>query len=366
MSVYIFALLLLCLFGIKFSFKDGFEDYMSVQKTGAIKGIFVIIVFFQHARQYVTIEKTAVNEPFTQFMLFLGQLMVVVFLFYSGYGVALGLQKKPRYVLTIPKKRILSVWYHFAVAIVIFFVVGRLLGTKYDLVRLLKSFVGLSAVGNSVWFIFTILMLYALTFFVFVFAKDKMIIPTAVLTVLSFALMLVLRELKGKEYWWYDTLMCYPLGMWYYIAKPTVDKLLLKDFSRWFSMTAIVTTVFGFIAFLMPIYHRTRKLFIPEALVFALVIVLVSMRVSIDNKVLRWFGKRVFSIYILQRIPMIIFSKLALKSNPVLFTLVCFAVTVVIAELFDRLLEKCDILLHIKKAPPKKLEAVAKADKTDA
>lgn len=46
MSVYIFALLLLCLFGIKFSFKDGFEDYMSIQKTGSIKGIFVIIVFF--------------------------------------------------------------------------------------------------------------------------------------------------------------------------------------------------------------------------------------------------------------------------------------------------------------------------------
>ena len=366
MSVYIIALLLLCLFGIKFSFKDGFEDYMSVQKTGSIKGIFVIIVFLSHIRQYVKLEKTPVNEPFTDFMLFLGQLMVVAFLFYSGYGIALSLEKKPRYALKIPKRRILSVWYHFAVAVLIFFCVSRLLGTKYDLLRLLKSFIGLSAVGNSVWFIFTILMLYALTFLVFVFAKNKIIIPTAVFTVLSFALMLGLRALKGKEYWWYDTLMCYPLGMWYYIAKPTVDKLLLKDFSRWFSATGAVITVFGYLAYLLPIYNKTRKLFIPEALVFALVIVLVSMRVSIDNKVLRWFGKRVFSVYILQRIPMMIFSKLGLNSNPVLFTLVCLAATAVIAELFDRLLDKCDILLHIKKAPPKKPLASAKADKTDA
>lgn len=366
MSVYIFALLVLCLVGIKFSFKDGFEDYMSVQKTGSIKGIFVIIVFLSHIRQYVKLEKTALNEPFTDFMLFLGQLMVVAFLFYSGYGVALSLEKKPRYALTIPKRRIFSVWYHFAFAIVIFFVVSRLLGTKYDFVRLLKSFVGLSAVGNSVWFIFTILMLYALTFLVFVFAKDKIVLPTAVFTVLAFALMVGLRILKGKEYWWYDTLMCYPLGMWYYIAKPTIDKYLLKDFSKWFSAAAITVTVFGYLAYLLPIYHKMRKIFIPEALVFALVIALVSMRVSVDNKVLRWFGKRVFSVYILQRIPMMIFSKFNLNSKPVLFTLVCLVSTVIIAELFDRLLDKCDVLLRIKKAPQKKTAPAAAKKKEEA
>ena len=366
MSVYIFALLVLCLVGIKFSFKDGFEDYMSVQKTGSIKGIFVIIVFLSHIRQYVKLEKTALNEPFTDFMLFLGQLMVVAFLFYSGYGVALSLEKKSRYALTIPKRRIFSVWYHFAFAIVIFFVVSRLLGTKYDFVRLLKSFVGLSAVGNSVWFIFTILMLYALTFLVFVFAKDKIVVPTAVFTVLAFALMVGLRILKGKEYWWYDTLMCYPLGMWYYIAKPTIDKYLLKDFSKWFSAAAITVTVFGYLAYLLPIYHKMRKIFIPEALVFALVIALVSMRVSVDNKVLRWFGKRVFSVYILQRIPMMIFSKFNLNSKPVLFTLVCLVSTVIIAELFDRLLDKCDVLLRIKKAPQKKTAPAAAKKEEEA
>ena len=44
MNLFILALLLICIFGIKFSFKDGFEDYMSPDKTGAIKGIFVIII----------------------------------------------------------------------------------------------------------------------------------------------------------------------------------------------------------------------------------------------------------------------------------------------------------------------------------
>ncbi len=354
MSVYLLALVLVCLFGIKLSFKEGFDDYMSLQKTGSIKGIFVIIVFLSHIRQYIKLEKTALDIPFSDFMVFLGQLMVVMFLFYSGYGVALSLKKKPGYAKTIPARRIFSVWYHFAFAVLIFFVVGKILGKNYDIKRLLLSFVGLSDVGNSVWFIFTILMLYALTFLVFIFAKDKLVVGTGIFTVLAFALLLVLRKYKSGEAWWYDTLMCYPLGMWFFIAKPTVDKYLLKDFSKWFSACGAVIAVFAYLAYLLPQYHRMRKIFIPEALVFALVIVLVSMRVSIDNPILRWFGKRVFSIYILQRIPMIILSHFSLNTKPILFTFLSLIATIAIAEVFDRLLEKCDILLHIKKAPAKK------------
>ncbi len=348
MVFFLAALLILCLVGIKFSGKEGFDDYMSPSKTGAIKGIFVIIVLFSHVRQYVTLGTNPFHKSFNDFMLFLGQLMVVMFLFYSGYGVTLGLAKKDGYVKTLVSKRALKVLLHYDIAILIFYFLGLALGKNYTLKKLLLSFIGLDAVGNSVWFIFVILILYVITWISFLFVKKRVILGTAITTVLSLVSVVVLYILKGKEYWWYDTLLCYPLGMWYAIAKPYIDKFLLKDFNRWFSVTAIMLSVFILLNDLFPIYHKSRKIFIPMALVFTLLIVLITMRVSINNGVLRWFGKRVFGIYILQRIPMIILQHFGMNSSPLLFAAVSFAVTIVLAEIFERGMDKLDTALKLR------------------
>lgn len=342
MVFFLASLLVLCLVGIKFSGKEGFEDYMSPQKTGAIKGIFVIIVLFSHVRQYVTLGTNPFHEPFNDFMLFLGQLMVVMFLFYSGYGVTLGLAKKEGYVKTLLSKRALKVLLHYDIAILIFYFVGLALGKNYSLKKLLLSFIGLDAVGNSVWFIFVILILYVITWAAFRFIKKRVVLGTAITTVLSLVCVAVLYLLKGKEYWWYDTLLCYPLGMWYAIAKPHIDKFLLRDSGKWFTATAITLSLFLLLNDLFPIYHKSRKIFIPMALLFALLIVLVSMRVSVNNGVLRWFGKRVFGIYILQRIPMIILQHFGLNDSPFLFAAVSFAITIVLAEIFERCTDRLD------------------------
>lgn len=348
MVFFLAALLILCLVGIKFSGKEGFDDYMSPSKTGAIKGIFVIIVLFSHVRQYVTLGTNPFHKSFNDFMLFLGQLMVVMFLFYSGYGVTLGLAKKDGYVKTLVSKRALKVLLHYDIAILIFYFLGLALGKNYTLKKLMLSFIGLDAVGNSVWFIFVILILYVITWISFLFVKKRVILGTAITTVLSLVSVVVLYILKGKEYWWYDTLLCYPLGMWYAIAKPYIDKFLLKDFNRWFSVTAIMLSVFILLNDLFPIYHKSRKIFIPMALVFTLLIVLITMRVSINNGVLRWFGKRVFGIYILQRIPMIILQHFGLNDSPLLFAAVSFAVTIVLAEVFERCMDKLDTALKLR------------------
>ena len=73
------------------------------------------------------------------------------------------------------------------------------------------------------------------------------------------------------------------------------------------------------------------------------------MRISLNNAVLRWFGKRVFGVYILQRIPMIVLSHFGAESKPVLFTAACIAITIVIAEVFERLMGRLDIALHLSK-----------------
>ncbi|MBR3780243.1 MAG: acyltransferase family protein [Clostridia bacterium] len=349
MIFFLAALLVLCVIGIKFSGKNGFEDYMSPQKTGAIKGIFVIIVLFSHVRQYITLTSEWYDKPFTDFMLFLGQLMVVMFLFYSGYGVTLGLAKKDGYVKSLISKRALKVLLHYDIAILIFYFLGLALGKNYTIKKLLLSFIGLDAVGNSVWFIFVILILYIITWISFLFVKKKAVLGTAITTVLSVAAVVVLWLLKGKEYWWYDTLLCYPLGMWYAISKPYIDKALVPSFGKWAISTGITLAAFITLNHFFILNGKIRAIFIPMALVFTLLTVLVSMRISINNGVLRWFGKRVFGIYILQRIPMIILQHFGMNDSPLLFAAVSFAVTIVLAEVFERCMDKLDSALKLSK-----------------
>lgn len=355
MSVFILALQLICVAGISFRFKNGFEDYMSPSKTGAIKGIFVIIVFFSHVRQYIAVPQTGVNKLFFGVLVFLGQLMVVMFLFYSGYGIAVSVAKKDGYVKTIPKKRVLKVWLDFAIAVTIFFFVSRAIGIRYDIKQLLWSLLGLKTVGNSNWFIFVIIILYILTFIAFAITggKKHLIAGVVAITVLSVAATGVMWHFFGNLYWWYDTIMCYPLGMWYYVAKPYIDKKLLGSFDRWFAAVAASAIFFSTLKALLGALKGSRIVFIPMALVFAIGVVLVSMRISINNAVLRWFGSRVFGIYILQRIPMMILRYFGCNTNPVIFTAVCFAITIVLAEIFERATGKLDEWLHIT---PKKLK----------
>lgn len=349
MVFFLAALLILCLVGIKVTGKTGFEDYMSPEKTGAIKGIFVVIVLFSHVRQYITLAPEWYDKPFADFMLFLGQLMVVMFLFYSGYGVTLSLAKKDGYVKTLLSKRALKVLLHYDIAILIFYLLGLALGKNYSTKKLLLSFIGLDAVGNSVWFIFVILILYIITWISFRFVKKRVILGTAITTVLSVAAMILLIYFRKNEYWWYDTLLCYPLGMWYAIAKPHIDKALIPSFGKWAICTGVTLAAFITLNHFLQINGKTRVIFVPMALVFALLVVFASMRISINNGILRWFGKRVFGIYILQRIPMIILQHLGMNDSPLLFAAVSFAITIVLAEIFERAMDKLDKTLKLSK-----------------
>lgn len=355
MAIYIALAAVFALAGIKFGIKNGFDDYMSPEKTGAVKGLFTFIVLLSHTRQYYTLTQDAANKPFIAVMSWLGQLMVVMFLLYSGYGVSCAIKNKEGYVRTIPVKRAFKVWYHFALCIVIYYVTGLLLGKMYTVKMMLLALVGISGVGNSSWFIIVIILLYLATWIAFSITKNRhMVIGTLLTTLLSFGVFLAVRKLKGSDYWWYDTIMCYPLGMWYALAKPYLDKALLGRFFAWLAAAAASAALFIGADKLMIYDGGTRNIFVIKALLFGILVVIVSMRISINNPVLQWFGKHVFGVYILQRIPMIVLHHYGISEDPVFFTAITIIVTVIIAALFDRFTDWLDVKLKLSK-PRKKV-----------
>lgn len=344
MIIFLIILLIICLVGSKYDFRNGFNDYCSMEKTNSAKGIFVIIVFLSHLRQYISPADNIFNTSFASFMNYTGQLMVVLFLFFSGYGIAVSFSKKQNYVKTIPFNRIFKTWYHFAVAVCIFEFVGIITKKPYGTKQFFIALTGWESVGNSNWFIFDILVLYCITYIIFTVTKKKNIQTGIILTTLLSAVATAVLYYAGKDPWWYNTIMCYPAGMIFSLKKDRIDAFLSKkNYSRPFCF-GILFIIFTLLKFG---YDKTKNelLFIVTAIIFAFAYVMLMSVISVDNKILRFFGNHIFSIYILQRIPMGILSSLGLNKNTVLFSVSCLILTIFISVLFDKTMNYSDKII---------------------
>lgn len=100
----IIILLFLIIYNSKFNIKGFFNDYLQRDKTLAIKGIFVILVFYRHCSSYIYLN-SIIDKPMIILNAILLQCIVAMFLFYSGYGIYEQIkQKKDTYIKDFPKK----------------------------------------------------------------------------------------------------------------------------------------------------------------------------------------------------------------------------------------------------------------------
>ncbi len=347
MNLYLLFIVVLSLIGIKFFIKDFNKEYLSKDTTSSIKGIFILIVFYSHLVTYTIIQRSK-DFMMLEVRNFLGQLMVTMFLFYSGYGIYESIKKKKKeYVKSIPTKRILITLFNFDIAIISFIIVNHFLNRVYPLKNILLSFIGWEGIGNSNWYIFGILIMYLITYLSFTFFdKDnkKALISNWVLTIIFVLFMSVY-----KEDYWYNTLFCYPLGLTYSYFKDKIEKVLFNN-KKYF--IALLVVLFSFVAFRGLtatdwIYYQLMSM------AFCLLIVLLTMKISVKNKYLKWFGDNLFWLYILQRIPMLVLTKYGYASHAYRFALASFVITILMALcysfVFNRVNEKILTLFKVKK-----------------
>ncbi len=340
-------LVAIIVYGMKIMPKDSFnKDYLSRENTTAIKGIFVFLVFMSHFAQYFPLGATP-GDPYYFIRRNSGQLVVTMFLFYSGYGIMESVKRKgPDYIKSFPKQRVLKTMFHLDVAVLLFAVLNIALGNTIKIKALLLSFIGWSSIGNSNWFMFTIMVQYLLVFIAFTLFKKKKPLAIAAVTALSVGFILVMKEYK--EPYWYNTALCLPLGLIYSYAKEYIEKAVTKNNIIYFGILVILAGAY------LVSHKLSKSLVFYEAwtIIFTLIVVMLSMKASVNNKALTWLGNHVFSVYILQRIPMIIFTKLNIDfhSTTICFA-VCFIITVIISELFDKAMGFADSKLFKAKAP---------------
>ena len=103
--------------------------------------MFVILVIFQHWSQYVELNGIY-DEPYLVLQAHLNQMIVAMFLFYSGYGMMESTKAKGiAYIKGIPGKRLLTVLVNFDIAVLIFFVVKSILGETFQVSTILFSLI---------------------------------------------------------------------------------------------------------------------------------------------------------------------------------------------------------------------------------
>lgn len=323
------SLILVMMFSLNIYKDKGInENYLSKDTTLAIKGIFIMLVFLSHARSYV--DFNFITDTYViQFLNMVGQLMVTLFLFYSGYGIYESIKRKDmKYVDSLPVNRIGKTFFDFSIAIFLFILLNIFLNKKLVLSNVLLSFTGWSSIGNSNWYMFAIFTLYILTYVSFkLFGKNKFI-SICCMTVLSFGYVYVMSKLKPNVF--SNTYLCYMAGMWYSYFKDVINKILNKHMVLYYVLFVVLL---GLFIYLYPDRHHHLMYHNAVCIFFSLSVILLSMKITFNSKILIWLGKNLFWIYILQRIPMMILVHYGVADfSPLLFILVSFVVTLFMSK----------------------------------
>lgn len=330
-------LIVLVIFMIFYKSKIGNNnDYLSYRQTTAINGCFIILVFFRHLSEYTSFNGI-LDIPMNLINKYMSQLIVVMFLFNSGYGIMESIKNKDDYINTIPKKRIFNTWLQFALCVLMYIIVILAMGTNLSIRHILLSFIGWDSIGNSNWYIFVMLFMWLFTWVSFKIVKNnykKSLFMTAFLSIV-FSIILMIA---GKGDYWYNTILCYPFGMLYSLYKDKVDNYIKKDKVNWIKIFIIVIVLFGIFSILLLKNPKFILAYEIESVLFAIIIVMLSMKIKINNNVAYWFGQNLFGLYMLQRIPMILLSNVQLNSY--VYALLCFVFMIILGYLFNKLYKK--------------------------
>ena len=328
--LYLLFILVLTLWGIKFSRED---DYLSKEQCNSIKGIFILMICLTHSMQYIRASGysfpgiDALTPIFTSYI---GQLVVVMFLFYSGYGVALQIRNKgEQYVQQMPRHRILKTLLNFDVAVCAFILLALLLSQPLSISQVLLSFVAWDSVGNSNWYIFVILLCYSFTYI-----AGKIYYNHLGMVLLFLCLITMFMLSFVKESHWYDTILAYPAGYYHACYRNQIEKWLKEYYVFAF---VVLLAVFVYLHDIFPYSYRG----LPEnitGITFALIVVMITMKVRIGNKWLQWCGINLFPLYIYQRLPMIALQAILgndfLSNYPVIYLVTCLLITCLVAEYY--------------------------------
>lgn len=343
MILFVLVIALVCVVTLRRQGEDA--QPLSHENTTIVNGIFVLLIFLNHSREYFTLSDDLLGSLYLHFLNFCNQWVVVTFLAFSGYGVMRQISKGGEaYIAQFPVRRLLKTWVNFAAAILLYLAMNCALGISYSAPEIAGSFIGLTSVGNSNWYMFAILLMYLLTYLAARVLlrgnagrmEERTGRRLALLVTLGTVLYLIVAQLLLPSRF-SSTILCYPLGLWIGLYE---ERLLALYRAR--PIPSLLVLGVLLLATYKLRYNDAAMNF--ASICFVLAVVWFLCFFKLDSRVLRFVGKHTFSIFILQRIPFQVLSALApgLSERYWLFVPLSFGITVALAVVYDKGLKALD------------------------
>lgn len=324
----------------KVRFSPQQNDYLSQETAKQIRGLFTMLIFLTHYVQYfIEYNVGKYDSLYMSIRAHMEQAVVIPYLFYSGYGMTVSyLNKRREYIGKVIRYRIPRVFLSMAIAVTLFLILKILKNEEISGHQIFMSYIFWDSLGNSNWYIFGILGEYFIFAIAFLLckaheSKENLFVELALTTILTcfFIIWIISQE---KPSWWYNTLIMFPVGCWYAVFSDKIGRVVQRSWANYLKTAILLGTLYYF-----AIFHRSQGLiwyFIWDMAFMGLVL-LITMKMEFRSSILQFFGDHVFSIYILQRIPMIILTWIGWMSDiPYLSFAIALVCTCLIAVIFDK------------------------------
>lgn len=290
----IFLVFAVCvLWGIQVQRKGCDDGYLSIEKGRSFRGILALTVVCHHLA-----EKTGDSSLFHIFA-FLGFLPVAYFFFLSGYGLQKSYARKPGYRGTILKKRIPSVLVPYLFVTALYWLLSVVEGAPYSVGEVVRSFAAGDPIARFTWYIVFVLLLYGGFYLVTALYRGNQISGALWNLLLVAGLTLLFRRL-GFPMFWYSSCMTYPLGVLWAMKEeqwlPFVKRhywLLAGILVPAFGVVFLATLVLADEAWVLALYWLS-------GILFTAVCLLLQMKVTFGNRLLKVLGDCSMEIYMLQ------------------------------------------------------------------
>ena len=348
MLIVYLLIFLTVLWGLKLRKEPSLDAAVSVRQGTMLKGVFVLLVFASHVGGYLSVSPADgfLAKGYLSLQARIGQLVVVPFLFFSGYGLRVSIAKKGRpYLRKLPRQRILRIYLHALVIITLFLAVMLFLGDRYTAGELLAGYLLWGSFGNSTWYIFCILLLYLFTWFSFsLFKQTGAALGSCLL--LTLAYFLIISRLNAS--WWYDTVFVFCFGLVFPELLPLLRRFTERHLLPWLGSVALLAAAVLFLTYgtsgLEGLAYAAKENL--RAILVMLLLILLLERLEFGNRLLDWVGKHVFGFYLLQRLPMILLKHFGVNQlSAALFVSVSVLGTVLLVVLFDSVFRRMDRLV---------------------
>lgn len=225
---------------------------------------------------------------------------------------------------------------NFLVGLVFYVLLSPLTGNEIEWKDTPQYLLLWKSTGSPTWYIFVILLCYLASWIaasLFGKSRIKMVIThTVIIAAIAYLLSLF------KQDWWYDTIFSYTLGFVYSQYKSEAEKAIGKNYLLSLCITGILFATFYYITRYTSLTWLVA--FNLLSMSFAMLNVIIGMKIKIGNKAINWCGEHLFPIYMYQGLFYQMLFNIGGEEHtfavwsPFLFTLASIALTVILAKFY--------------------------------